>query len=208
MKKATLKRYLTEIEKLLANDNESLAAINLLRDKLAKLKEDNLNSTLELPVPEVDVSALAVFSDGGCRGNPGIGGWGAIIQDGQGELLWEGFGNSSETTNNRMELTGAIVGLEHALTILKQLNQLERLVVLFTDSKYVVEGINSWIDGWKRRGWKKSDNKPPENLELWMELDQLKSTFKKLEIRWVKGHAGHPQNERCDQLANQAMDQL
>ena len=89
--------------------------------------------------------------------------------------------------------------------MLKREGTIEKLI-LFSDSKYVVDGLKSWIHGWKRRGWKKADKKVPENVELWQQLDQLVSKFKNIEYQWVKGHAGHPQNERCDQLANEALD--
>jgi ribonuclease HI len=142
-----------------------------------------------------------VFSDGGCRGNPGPGAWGAMVQDMSGAVIYEGSEFTEKTTNNRMELIGAIAGMKHA----KQIGG--ECILLVSDSKYVLEGIRSWLDGWKKRGWKKADKKEPENLDLWKEIDILKSSFKTLDCKWVKGHTGHPQNERCDELANKAMDE-
>ena len=109
------------------------------------------------------------------------------------------------TTNNRMELEGALQALE-ALTR-EDTKALSKSVFLYSDSKYVVDGIEKWVPGWKKRGWKKADKKEPENLALWQELDTVVGKFKKLRFQWVKGHAGHPQNEYCDQLANQALDE-
>ena len=140
---------------------------------------------------------IDIFTDGACRGNPGPGGWGAILRAGANEKeLW---GGESATTNNRMELMAVI----QALTALK------RPVVarVHTDSQYVLKGISEWIHGWKRNGWRTADKKPVKNAELWQELDRLRAPHK-IEWIWVKGHAGHPENERADALANRGIDEL
>ena len=138
-----------------------------------------------------------IYTDGACRGNPGPGGWGAILRSGEREReLW---GGERQTTNNRMELTAAIRGLE----------ALKRPVAatVHTDSQYVLKGISEWIHGWKRNGWKTSDKKPVKNADLWQTLDALAARHS-LKWVWVKGHAGHPENERADGLANRGIDEL
>ncbi len=151
---------------------------------------------------------LAVYTDGACRGNPGPGAWACLAQTADGRLLFEEVGSENPTTNNRMEIQGAIQGLK-LLERHRLANPFESFepLFLYSDSKYVVEGMNQWIPGWKARGWKKADQKPPENLELWQELDEMKAKFPGLRAAWVKGHSGHPQNERCDQLANRMLDE-
>ena len=138
-----------------------------------------------------------IFTDGACRGNPGPGGWGVILRLGEREReLW---GGERQTTNNRMELTAAIRGLE----------ALKRPVAatVHTDSQYVLKGISEWIHGWKRNGWKTSARQPVKNADLWQRLDTLSQPHN-LEWIWVKGHAGHPENERADALANRGIDEL
>ncbi len=138
---------------------------------------------------------VEIYTDGACKGNPGVGGWGAILRFGGTEK--ELFGGVANTTNNRMEMTAVI----------EALRSLSRScdAVVFTDSSYVQKGISEWIHGWKRNGWKTSDKKPVKNADLWQTLDQLAAGHK-IEWRWVKGHAGHPENERADQLANRGVD--
>lgn len=138
-----------------------------------------------------------MFTDGACRGNPGPGGWGVLLRAGKREReLW---GGEPATTNNRMELTAAIRALE-ALT--------RRCHVrLYTDSQYVRLGILEWMPQWKLRGWKTADRKPVKNQDLWLRLDELVATHD-IEWHWVKGHAGHPENERADALANRGIDEL
>ena len=138
-----------------------------------------------------------IYADGACRGNPGPGGWGALLSFGETEK--ELSGAEAHTTNNRMELTAVIRALE-ALT-----RPVEAKV--FTDSEYVRKGITEWVAGWKARGWKTSDRKPVKNQDLWEQLDVL-ATKHQLQWHWVKGHSGVPGNERCDELANQAIDTL
>ena len=140
---------------------------------------------------------VEVFTDGACRGNPGPGGWGAILRyKGKEKEL---YGAEAETTNNRMELMAAISALE-AL-------QRPCQVDLTTDSKYVMQGITEWIDGWKKRGWKNSAKKPVKNVDLWQRLDAATQRHE-IAWHWVRGHAGHPENERADALANKAIDEM
>ncbi len=141
--------------------------------------------------------AVEVFTDGACRGNPGPGGWGVVLRykDKEKEL----YGSEAHTTNNRMELTAAI----------EALNALNRSckVVITTDSQYVKNGINQWIANWKKRGWITADKKPVKNVDLWQRLDELVSRHN-VKWHWVKGHSGHPENERADALANKGIDEL
>ncbi|MDR2113157.1 MAG: ribonuclease HI [Candidatus Accumulibacter sp.] len=140
---------------------------------------------------------VLVFTDGACRGNPGPGGWGALLRAGTAEKeLW---GGEADTTNNRMELTAVI----RALEALKR----PAAVRIHTDSQYVQKGISQWIHNWKKNGWRTSDKKTVKNADLWQRLDVL---CRQHEIAWiwVKGHAGHPGNERADRLANRGIDEL
>lgn len=140
---------------------------------------------------------VAIFTDGACRGNPGPGGWGALLRYGKHEKMISGSENM--TTNNRMEMTAAI----ESLTILSG----SCVIDLYTDSQYVQKGITEWLPVWKKRNWKKSDNKPIKNADLWKELD--KQTHRHhISWHWVKGHSGHKENELADALANQAIDNL
>ena len=134
---------------------------------------------------------VEIFTDGACSGNPGPGGWGVVMRYGDKEK--ELCGGDKETTNNRMELTAAIMGLK----ALKE----PCMVRLVTDSKYVSDGITKgWAENWKKNGWRKADKKPALNVDLWEQLLEL-INMHEVHIDWVKGHAGHPENERCDQLA-------
>ena len=137
---------------------------------------------------------VTIYTDGACSGNPGPGGWGAILISGVHRK--EINGGEAHTTNNRMELLAAI----SALGALKQPSEID----LHTDSEYVRNGISKWIFGWKKKGWRTADNKPVKNAELWQQLDTARLRH---EIRWhwVKGHAGHPENERADELAREGM---
>ena len=136
---------------------------------------------------------VEIFTDGACQGNPGKGGWGALLRMGEHEK--EMSGSEKETTNNRMELMGAIM----ALQALKQPCR----VTLHTDSKYVLDGITKWVFGWQKKGWKTADNKPVKNEDLWRALVEAVRPHK-IEWVWVKGHDGHPENERVDKLASDA----
>ena len=139
------------------------------------------------------------FTDGACSGNPGPGGWGVLLQAREGDAVVKErtlSGGEADTTNNRMELMAAIMALE-ALTRGAQ-------VVVVTDSAYVKNGVTGWIHGWKRNGWRTSDGKPVKNVELWQRLD-LAQARHRVEWRWIKGHAGHAENERADELARAGM---
>lgn len=138
-----------------------------------------------------------IFTDGACRGNPGPGGWGALLRYGRHEKILSGAEN--HTTNNRMELTAAI----QALATLKESCTIE----LYTDSQYLQKGITEWLEGWKRKNWKKADKKLVKNADLWQLLDS-EVTRHKISWHWVRGHSGHPENELVDEIANQAIDEL
>ena len=140
-----------------------------------------------------EMTQVEIATDGACKGNPGPGGWGALLRMGDAEK--ELSGGEALTTNNRMELTAAI----------EALNALKRpcRVTLSTDSKYVMDGLTRWIIGWQKNGWRTSDKKPVKNAELWQAL-LLATKPHRIEWRWVKGHAGHPDNERVDRLASDA----
>lgn len=140
---------------------------------------------------------VEIFTDGACRGNPGPGGWAALLRLGEHEKLLSGA--DAHTTNNRMELMAAIEGL----MALKRSSRVQ----LTTDSQYVRQGITQWINNWKRNGWKTSQKKPVVNQDLWRRLDEALKDHQ-VEWHWVKGHSGHPENERVDQAANDAIDDM
>lgn len=142
-------------------------------------------------------AAVEIFTDGACRGNPGPGGWGALLRyQGREKSL---LGAEAHSTNNRMELMAVIQALES----LKRPCEVE----VTTDSQYVHHGISRWINNWKRRGWKTADRKPVKNVDLWQRLDTAVAAHK-VTWHWVRGHTGHPENEIADQLANQAIDEM
>ena len=145
----------------------------------------------------MSTQTIEMFTDGACRGNPGPGGWGVLLRF-QGKEK-ELYGGERETTNNRMELMAAIQGLE----------SLTRpcTVALTTDSQYVMKGATEWMAGWKRKGWKTAGNKPVKNVDLWKQLAKALSPHN-VEWHWVRGHTGHPENERADELANLGIDEL
>ena len=140
---------------------------------------------------------INIYTDGACKGNPGPGGWGALIvlEDEQIELS----GGKKETTNNQMELMAVIKSLEHFD------NKID--AIIYTDSKYVMDGITNYIKRWKINGWKTASKKPVKNSELWKSLDSLNS-FHNIQWNWVKGHSGHPGNEKADALANLGIDKI
>jgi len=140
---------------------------------------------------------ILIYTDGACKGNPGPGGWGALLVAGANEK--ELYGGEANTTNNRMELMAVI----EALSALKRPCQ----VVIHTDSQYVLKGITEWMSGWKAKGWKTASKAPVKNVDLWQALDEATSKHQ-IEWRWVKGHSGHAGNERADQLANRGVDNL
>ncbi|WP_044410662.1 ribonuclease HI [Thiomicrospira microaerophila] len=140
---------------------------------------------------------VELFTDGGCKGNPGPGGWGALLRFNGVEKELKGY--EADTTNNRMELMAAISGFEALKRPCK--------VDITTDSQYVKNGITQWMANWKKRNWKTANNHPVKNQDLWQRLDQAIAAHT-VEWHWVKGHSGHAENERVDQLANQAIDEL
>lgn len=142
-----------------------------------------------------NMDKVEIFTDGACKGNPGIGGWGALLVAGEAEK--EICGGAHDTTNNRMELQAVI----EALQALKR----PCLVTLHTDSQYVQKGISEWIHGWKARGWKTAAKEPVKNADLWKALDAAQALHT-VEWRWVRGHNGHPGNERADMLANRGVE--
>ena len=143
------------------------------------------------------MAAVEIYTDGACRGNPGPGGWAALLRYGETEKLVKG--SEAHTTNNRMELLAAIEGLEALLR--------PSMAILTTDSQYVRQGITQWIVGWKRNGWRTAAKKPVKNQDLWQRLDAALEPHE-VEWHWVKGHSGHPENERVDQAANDAIDEM
>lgn len=143
---------------------------------------------------------VEIFTDGACKGNPGIGGWGALLKY-QGSTL-ELFGGEESTTNNRMELVAAIRALEALGSLPVRVKSCK--IALHTDSQYVQKGISEWIHAWHKRGWRTADGKPVKNEELWRELDQLSQQYQ-IEWFWVRGHTGHDGNERADELANRGV---
>ncbi|MFZ5533912.1 MAG: ribonuclease HI [Pseudomonadota bacterium] len=140
---------------------------------------------------------VQIFTDGACRGNPGPGGWGAILRFAEHEREMQGA--EPMTTNNRMEMTGAIA----ALSALRETCRVE----LYTDSRYLCDGMSQWLVNWKRRGWRTASKEPVKNEDLWRRLDTLAEQHR-IVWHWVRGHAGHPENERADALANAAIDAL
>ena len=147
--------------------------------------------------PSENDNAVRMYTDGACSGNPGPGGWGVILQFNGVER--ELNGGEVETTNNRMELMAAIGGLEYFSQ--------PSTISLTTDSQYVRQGITQWISGWKKNGWRTSNKQPVKNQDLWQSLDALSETHS-VSWFWVKGHSGHVENERADQLANEAIDSM
>ncbi len=142
----------------------------------------------------MSADTVYIYSDGACKGNPGVGGWGALLVAGGHRK--EICGGEADTTNNRMEMTAVIRALES----LKRPSTVE----VHTDSQYVQKGISEWMAGWKRRNWRTADGKPVKNQDLWLQLDAL-AQLHRIEWKWVRGHAGHPENERADELANQGV---
>lgn len=148
-------------------------------------------------------TALKIYTDGGCSGNPGPGGWAfvVIIQDFQGaKIIAQEKGGARETTNNKMELTAVIEALKKLKTM-----EVPKQITVYTDSQYVQKGISEWIKNWKKNNWRTSDKKPVKNQELWIELDALTEDFIII-WQWVKGHAGNEYNELCDSMTQEAID--
>ena len=149
------------------------------------------------PLPATEGKTIHIYTDGACKGNPGRGGWGAVLEYGGEER--EIYGGERETTNNRMELTAVI----EALCALKRPCH----VILHTDSQYVQKGITEWINGWKARGWRTAAKAPVKNIDLWKKLDEAIGPHR-IEWVWVRGHSGHDGNERADALANKGVESL
>ncbi len=145
-----------------------------------------------------DMEKIVIYTDGGCRGNPGVGGWGVWLRYGDHDKKLKG--GEKNTTNNRMELTAAIKALEAIKSSTIDID-------LYTDSKYVMSGINEWIKGWKLRGWKTANKKPVKNVDLWQKLDEVNIKHN-VHWHWVKGHSGNKGNDMADELANIAMDEI
>ena len=143
------------------------------------------------------MKTVIIYTDGACRGNPGPGGWGVLIE--YGESNKQLYGGDISTTNNKMELTAAIMALKE----IKEPCE----IILYTDSKYVLQGIEKWIHNWKKRGWRGANKKPVKNIDLWKELDELRDEHN-IKWNWVKGHSGDPGNETADMLANRGIDEL
>ncbi len=144
-----------------------------------------------------DQAEFVIYTDGACRGNPGVGGWGAVVQQPDDEK--ELSGSEENTTNNRMELTAAVCALQSLAASSR--------VRLYTDSQYLRSGITTWINNWKKNGWRTSGGRPVKNKDLWQGLDEV-SQGHRIDWYWVKGHSGNSGNERADALANQAIDRL
>lgn len=157
-----------------------------------KTKNTNMNTTHT----NGTVKHVEIFTDGACRGNPGPGGWGAVLR--YGEYEKDLYGYQAKTTNNQMEMMAAIEALQ-ALTRRSK-------IVLTTDSNYLRQGITEWIHGWKKRNWQTASKKPVKNKALWQQLDKIAEQHD-IEWKWVKGHSGHIENERADRLANRAIDE-
>ena len=138
---------------------------------------------------------VEIFTDGACKGNPGPGGWGALLRMGRHEK--ELFGSEADTTNNRMEMTAALMALRALIEPCE--------VTLFTDSRYLIDGMTKWIHGWKKKGWVNASKKPVRNADLWHDLIEAAAGHT-IHWQWVKGHSGHPENERVDRLASDAAD--
>lgn len=207
---SSLEKWLRSLEKLEVGVEKALGELRLAVQEIEEPEEESADKPLPAPKEiSSEPDMIAIYSDGACRGNPGPGAYAYVAQLHGGEILAEGVDFESLTTNNKMELQGPIAALQSLEEVLPEKGRdplLTRIKVL-TDSKYVVDGMKSWVPGWKSRGWKKADGKAPENLSYWQELDVLRERFLEIQWEWVKGHAGHPQNEYCDRRANEAMDE-
>lgn len=188
-------KLLNKLEKLknalqqASPDNDLVRELEADLDRLLEKLDDPGNSS-----GSVDNNPILIWSDGACTGNPGPGGWGTIVEiNGR---QYELSGGSKRSTNNIMELTGALEGIKKTPD--------GSTIILTSDSQYLVKGMTSWLKSWKQKGWKKADGKPVMNKDLWVELDH-ESRKREITWIWVKGHAGHPENERCDELARKAI---
>lgn len=213
MQKELYNKIYSELSDFFKDDSDLIDALEYIndavihyQDELFMVNKETSNSSFPLSSSIINKKdTFAIFSDGACRGNPGPGAWGTVIQDSSEKVIATLSGIDFRTTNNQMELLGAIEGLNEIIKISETPSK-KLTIYLYSDSKYLVDGMTKWLSGWKKRGWKKADRKEPENLGLWQNLDKLSSQFQKINWNWVKGHAGHPQNEYCDELANKALD--
>jgi ribonuclease HI len=211
MKKKLLKQAASLRKSLKDYDQKLSDAFDLINEVILQLPEQSDDSSLDeksfsVPMDLIGLeNTYILYSDGACRGNPGPGAYGCLLQDSNANIIFEYAQTKELTTNNQMELQGVISGID-LIKEQKNIDLSQINLTVITDSKYVVDGISKWVAGWKKRGWKKSDNKAPENLGQWQALDILTQQFKTINFQWVKGHSGHPQNEYCDQLANKALD--
>ncbi len=201
MNKKKINSSILDLKKGFSGNDLAIGLLNQL-EKLAQELPDEVARKFS---PQIDAD-FYLYSDGACRGNPGIGSWASIALNSKGETLFEACSLDDHTTNNKMELTGALKAMELILDYAKDEGIRDFSAALYTDSKYVSEGMNSWRHNWKKRGWKKSDGGAVQNLELWKSLDEVSQKFSSLEFHWVKGHNNHPQNERCDELCNEVLD--
>ncbi len=213
--KKNFEKAIKVLRETFEDNQEAQRLITELWDMSAEIEflaNGGLQNQPQFPIPEEMAdhpNALALFSDGACRGNPGPGAWAAFGQNSQGDVLFKLEGVEVKTTNNKMELEAAVSALEELLNYVTD-NKVspDVPVFLFSDSKYVTNGAMKWLSGWKKKGWKKADNKEPENIELWKRMDSVMQSFDhELHFVWVKGHSGHPQNEYCDQEANRLLDE-
>ena len=194
--KEDILKFLKKMKSFLEGDQEGVDLVNQLEEKIS-----NQHSKVR--------PFWQAYTDGACRGNPGPGAWAGVVLDQSEEEAFECSGVEMSTTNNIMEMTAPLQTLRELITFLEDQNQsvCEATIKIHSDSKYVVDGMNSWIHNWKKRGWKKSDGKAPENLKLWMELDEIVQEYFKVEFLWVKAHDGDYYNEKVDGLCNLALDQ-
>jgi len=210
MKKKVCLKYIQQLRTQFCGDEEQ-KALDILTKAAAALPDDERPSLAQGKVEfdgEKFPQALAVYTDGACRKNPGPGAWAVVVQDAQSKVVAQSAGSDYQTTNNRMELQAVIEGLKIAINYFQeQAIAAPGTVFLYSDSQLVVKGITEWMAKWKMKNWCKSGQVPVENVSYWQEIDALKSQVQ-LTATWVHGHNGHLQNEFCDRLANEALDEL
>ncbi|MBF0300427.1 MAG: ribonuclease HI [Oligoflexia bacterium] len=201
---------LSPIYNLVDQIEQQLNELNITtntKNTCASMKEKG--DVFHLPLPQDflnEEGKLALFADGASRGNPGMGAYAVFAQLPNETIVFDKCDFATMVTNNQMELRAVIAGLQEITTSFPL--QLKEKIFVYTDSRYVVDGVNSWLAGWKKRNWRKADNKTPENLRLWQELDQLLANFKSIKFVWIKGHNNHCQNERCDKICNKILDKI
>ncbi len=203
MKKKIL-NSLSVIKDFYSEDSEIQTYLKNIEDRILLI--ENTQRSFDFESTEGTNVDFYLYSDGACRGNPGPGAWGVVGQNSEEMTIFEASSFVDETTNNQMELLGAIKAIELLIEFKENKNLEELNVELYTDSKYVVDGIKSWIINWKKRNWKKSDGSKVASKELWQQLDEARNKIGQIKFKWVKGHNNHPQNERCDELCNEVLD--